>query len=599
MNKNTTILIAVLICIIGGIAVWMAFVQPPTEMTKIKVFHAGSLALPFDKVEKEFEDQHPDVDLQRKSSGSVRAVREITDVGEVADVIAVADYSLIPDMMEPKYADWHVRFAKNEMVIAYTDQSKYANGIKGDNWYEILERPDVRFGFSNPNLDPCGYRTLMVFKLADIYYGTHVSDILTENTKITIDENGGRYLVKVPDRLNQRGEVTIRNKSVDLIHLVKANEIDYAFEYRSVAIQHGLKFVDLPPEIDLSNVNYKDLYKQVEVMDATGKVITGKPIVYGITVPKNAINKELGIEFVKFVIGDEGQKIFRDFGQIPIAPAVGVGNVPLELSTLIEKGENVVRLATGSPYELGLIDALTKPFEEKNGCNVEVTKAGSGKALDLARAGKVDLVIVHAPAAEEKIVAAGYGLGRTPVMYNDFVIVGPKNDPAGIKGMTDVADAYRKIAENRSLFFSRGDDSGTHKKEMAIWDEVGITPGGDWYQETGEFMGATLKIADENEGYFMTDRSTYIAMRDDLNLEILVEGDPDLVNYYSAIAVNPEKYPNINYELTRTFIEYIVSPEGRTIIENFGRDKYGEPLYHLFGANMIGQEETQKIMMSE
>jgi tungstate transport system substrate-binding protein len=179
-------------------------------------------------------------------------------------------------------------------------------------------------------------------------------------------------------------------------------------------------------------------------------------------------------------------------------------------------------------------------------------------------------------------------------MYNDFVIVGPENDTAGIKGMTDVAEAYRKIARTRSLFFSRGDNSGTHKKEMAIWDEAGIIPGGDWYRKTGDFMGATLKIADEDKGYFMTDRSTYIAMKNNIDLEILVEGDPDLINRYSAIAVNPEKCPNVNYELARAFIEYIVSPEGQMIIENFGRDEYDEPLYHLFGANMIQQQGDTK-----
>jgi hypothetical protein len=171
-------------------------------------------------------------------------------------------------------------------------------------------------------------------------------------------------------------------------------------------------------------------------------------------------------------------------------------------------------------------------------------------------------------------------MDRCAVMHNDFVIVGPDNDPAGIRGMKNAAEAYKKIAETESLFFSRGDNSGTHKKEMSIWNEAGITPSGDWYQTTGKFMGATLKIASEEKGYFMTDRSTYITMREDIDLEILSEGDPDLVNHYSAIAVNPEIHLTVNYDLAKAFIEYITSPEGQTIIGDFGMDEYGEPLYY-------------------
>lgn len=327
-------IVVVIACVMIGVGIGWRLMTP--EEVELKVSHAGSLALPLERVEKQFEAYHPKVDVQRRSSGSVKAVREITDVGAIVDVIAMADYSLIPDMMEPEYADWYIQFAKNEMVLAYTDQSEYATEINGDNWHEILRKPGVRFGFSNPNLDPCGYRTLMVFKLGDIYYDMTVSDLITENTDITIEESDGAYLIKVPECLNHRGGVVIRDKSVDLIHLVKANEIDYAFEYRSVAVQHELEYVDLPTQIDLSGVEYTDLYKSVKVMDATEKIRVGKPIVYGITVPKNAMNKELGMEFVKFVISKEGCEIFRDLGQIPISPAVGSGNIPSELSLLVK-----------------------------------------------------------------------------------------------------------------------------------------------------------------------------------------------------------------------------------------------------------------------
>lgn len=241
--------------------------------------------------------------------------------------------------------------------------------------------------------------------------------------------------------------------------------------------------------------------------------------------------------------------------------------------------DSVLKITTGSPYELGLVDALSTPFKEINNCTIEVTKAGSGASISLGREGKVDLVMVHAPEAEEEFIADGYGLNRTYIMYNDFVIVGPNNDPAGINGITDVADAYEKIAKTKSIFFSRGDNSGTHKKEMYVWNLTGITPEGDWYVITNDFMGATLEMADMQQGYFMTDRSTYIKLKQNLNLSILVEDDPILVNQYHAIAVNPEKYPDVNYEMAVKFIDYIISQNGQEIIMNFGNEEFGEPLY--------------------
>ncbi|MCD4842858.1 MAG: substrate-binding domain-containing protein [Methanosarcinales archaeon] len=241
--------------------------------------------------------------------------------------------------------------------------------------------------------------------------------------------------------------------------------------------------------------------------------------------------------------------------------------------------DSVLKIATGSPYELGLVDALSTPFNEINNCTIEVTKAGSGASINLGREGKVDLVMVHAPEAEDEFIADGYGLNRTYIMYNDFVIVGPDNDPAEINGITDVADAYEKIAKTKSIFFSRGDNSGTHNKEMHVWNLTGITPEGDWYIITNDFMGATLEMADTQQGYFMTDRSTYIKLKQNLNLSILVEDDPILVNQYHAIAVNPEKYPDVNYEMAVKFIDYIISQNGQEIIMNFGNEEFGEPLY--------------------
>jgi tungstate transport system substrate-binding protein len=255
--------------------------------------------------------------------------------------------------------------------------------------------------------------------------------------------------------------------------------------------------------------------------------------------------------------------------------------LPVELEPYTKP---VLSIATGSPYELGLIDALSKPFDERYDCKVEVTKAGSGASLDLGREGAVDLVMVHAPEAEAAFLADGYGLDRTYVMHNEFVIVGPEGDPAGIRGMTNATEAYKKVAESKSLFFSRGDHSGTHEKELSIWERAGIAPEGDWYKETNAFMADTLKTANAAQGYFMTDRSTYITLKRDMNLTILVEGDPVLVNQYHAIAVNPAKHPTVNYEQAKSFIAFLSSSEGQAIIEDYGKEEFGESLYFVAAA---------------
>ncbi|MEE8167479.1 MAG: substrate-binding domain-containing protein [Candidatus Hydrothermarchaeales archaeon] len=235
---------------------------------------------------------------------------------------------------------------------------------------------------------------------------------------------------------------------------------------------------------------------------------------------------------------------------------------------------------TTSAYDSGLLSVLLPPFEEKYNCKVKVIAQGTGAALRKAELGGADIVIVHAPAAEEKFVSDGYGINRRRIMHNDFVIVGPTADPAGIKGLEDAAYALKKIAESRAAFFSRGDNSGTHKKEKTLWKKTGIEPEGRWYRQTGVGMGATIIITDQVGGYTLTDRSTFLTMREKIALHILVEGDPLLLNPYSAIAVNPAKHPEINYQLAMAFIGYLTSPQGQKIILEFGREKYGEDLFH-------------------
>jgi len=331
------LLIAVLLSgCVGGNKATVSVQTPAT----LKVFHAGSLQKPFAEIEANFEAEHG-VDVQREAAGSAKTVRKVTDVGKRADVVAVADYSLIPAMMYPEYADWYLEFAKNSIVIAYTNQSRYADEINQDNWYEILRRPDVKFGFSNPNDDPAGYRSQMVIQLAELYYNDSsiYDDLIEKNTNLRMEFENGTYILRMPnsEEIAPSDKVRVRSMEMELIHLLDTHEIDYYFIYRSVAKQHNERFLELPPQIDLSSVDYADTYKKVQVVRSSGKTATGKPIVYGITVPKNAEHPELGVEFVKSVINKDGQRIFDRLGQPPIVPAVGSGNVPQELMTLVRK----------------------------------------------------------------------------------------------------------------------------------------------------------------------------------------------------------------------------------------------------------------------
>jgi molybdate/tungstate transport system substrate-binding protein len=307
----------------------------PAEPMTLKVFHAGSLTSPFEKLEAEFETAYPNVDVQLYPAGSTQLVKEIVELDKTADVLASADYALIPSLMVPDDADWYVTFAKNAMVLAYTDQSLYADEINADNWYEILARDDVKWAFSDPNLDPCGYRTPMVIQLAELHYGDDqiFERTVMANSNITVTEENGIYLINsnVPE---PTGSLSIRPKSVELVQMVQAGGIDYAWEYRSVAVQNDLKFVELPEAIDLSSVDYADTYAKVKE-DCGGGIKTASPVVYGATVPTIAENPEMGLAFVEMLISETGQEIMDADGQPPIVPAGGYLDIPAEISGLV------------------------------------------------------------------------------------------------------------------------------------------------------------------------------------------------------------------------------------------------------------------------
>ena len=234
--------------------------------------------------------------------------------------------------------------------------------------------------------------------------------------------------------------------------------------------------------------------------------------------------------------------------------------------------ETLVMASTTSTRDSGLLDAILPRFEARTGIAVRVVAVGTGRALDLARRGDADVLLVHAKPAEEAFVAAGYGLARHPVMYNDFVIVGPRNDPAGIRGLHDVGQALATLAAARAPFLSRGDDSGTHKAERRLWAAVGLDPAADrsgWYRETGAGMGATLNTANQLPGYTLTDRGTWLSFRNRSSLALLVEGDPRLRNEYGVIVVNPERYPHVKAAAAGRLVEWLTSPEGGAAIAGF------------------------------
>ena len=222
--------------------------------------------------------------------------------------------------------------------------------------------------------------------------------------------------------------------------------------------------------------------------------------------------------------------------------------------------------STTSTEQSGLFEHILPIFRETTGIEVRVVAQGTGQALDTGRRGDADVVFVHAKAAEEEFVADGFGVERREVMYNDFVIVGPEDDPAGIKGGNDAVAALKTIAEFGATFASRGDDSGTHKAELALWKQAGVEPSGDWYRELGTGMGPTLNTSAEMRAYTLTDRATWLAFENRRGLEIVVEGDTKLFNQYGVILVNPEKHPHVKAEQGQAFIDWLVSEEGQQAI---------------------------------
>jgi molybdate/tungstate transport system substrate-binding protein len=316
MRSRVSVAVAVVVALLFvGLAVWL--LRPPAQRVhgpagpegRLVLLHAGSLTAPFEALAKAYRARHPGAELLREACGSRLCARKISELGRRVDVFGSADYKVIDDLLVPRFARYNIRFTTNDLVIASTARSRRREEMNESTWPRILSDPEVRFGRSDPDSDPCGYRTLMMFQLAERHYG----------------EAG------LAERLTaMHGRTFIRPKETDLLALLDAGEIDYLPIYRSVAVQHGLPFVDLPPQIDLGDPSLADLYRnaRVEVIGETPgsrTTLVGEPIVYSVTIPTSAPNPAGAEAFVAFLLSEEGRRIIDELGQPPLVPPVVSG----------------------------------------------------------------------------------------------------------------------------------------------------------------------------------------------------------------------------------------------------------------------------------
>ena len=298
--------------------------QSLSQHKELIIFHAGSLAVPMKQVAREYEKRNPGTKIYLESAGSLVCARKITELKKPCDILASSDYFVINELLIPDYASWSIRFATNEIVIAYLEKSKYSNEINAENWMDILQRKDVIYSRSDPDSDPCGYRTVFTFMLAEKYYGKN----------------------KLAEKMEAKNRDYIRPKEVDLVALLESNTIDYMFQYKSVALQHGLKYIEMPKEINLSDPSKNDIYSSVSTEVAGSKPgikmkVTGDYINYSITVIDKAPQKEEAVNFLEFLLSPTGMEIFKNNGQEPIIPFTTeqLGKLPMKLLKYLKKPE--------------------------------------------------------------------------------------------------------------------------------------------------------------------------------------------------------------------------------------------------------------------
>ena len=320
--------IAIVILLLGvTIGYYYISAQNSSEKS-IRILAAGSLAVPLKDMASKFEKEYG-IKVYIETAGSIQTVKKVSELGVRADIVAVADYMAIKSYLIPKYTNWYIKFAKNELVIVYTNHSRYSSIINSTNWMSILQKRDVRIGFSSPNDDPCGYRAVMLFYLAQLKYDTGVfNNIILNNTGMRV-ENGTIIVPPDSSLLKSTGKIFIKQKSVDLLADVESGNIDYAIEYLSVAKQHHLRYVSLSDYVNLANSSLTSWYQHAKVKLADGRIMQGRPINYALTVPFNAPHKDYAYKFVNFLLGNQGKNILEKCGQEPIYEEYG--NVPQEV----------------------------------------------------------------------------------------------------------------------------------------------------------------------------------------------------------------------------------------------------------------------------
>lgn len=267
------------------------------------------------------------------------------------------------------------------------------------------------------------------------------------------------------------------------------------------------------------------------------------------------------------------------FKKFVLVSGIVLLTVSFIISARAQENKNIILAATTSVQDTGLLDVLISAFQKKTGYTVKAIAVGTGQALQMGRLGEADILWVHSPDDEKQFVADGYGINRTVFMHNDFVILGPENDPAKVLSSMSAVEAFKKIAAGKALFVSRGDNSGTHKKEKAIWKESGVFPDKNAYIEVGQGMAAATAIANEKMAYCLADRASHLSLKKSINLLIVSQSDPLLINYYSLILVNPDKFSKINVSGAKALFDFLLSNDAKGIVENFGKEKFGKQLF--------------------
>ncbi|MCZ3365348.1 MULTISPECIES: tungstate ABC transporter substrate-binding protein WtpA [Methanobacterium] len=351
MNNRNIAIIAIVIIAVAAIGVYgYNTYSTSSESGTIVIYAADSLASQLNETIKEFKTQQPNVNVEVHYSGSQSAIRQITDLNKTADIVASADYGLIDQRLIPNYTSWNAKYARNEMVIAYTNKSKNSSQLNSTNWYQILNQSDVKFGFSDPNSDPAGYRAVMMIQLANSYYNDSsiFDSLISQNSAITVKENDTGYVINAPGNLNPGSHIMIKDDDAQLMPSLESGALDYAIVYKNLAEQHkdsGVEYMVLPGKLSLNDTQYESDYKKISLVEYSDsndanktKVIKLSPIVYGITVLNNAPQKQLATEFVQLLLSPTGTQIIQNSFQDPITPAIATNdstNIPEALQQYI------------------------------------------------------------------------------------------------------------------------------------------------------------------------------------------------------------------------------------------------------------------------